>query len=365
MSQKREMVRMALQKEAIIAAIARTFHVQRSVVYRYRERYRRFGDAGLQERSRRPASSPKQTERATEQLVLELRDETHWGARKIAKRLRDTGKAKLHKSTVHSILTRYRRIDPIDSQSHEPWQFFEHPYPNDLWQMDFTGWITTDSGRCHPLTLLDDHSRFSLGLRACSNETTDTVQRCLTGIFDRYGLPKAMTMDNGSPWGDEGGPRLTKLTAWMVRLGIRVSHSRPYHPQTQGKDERFHATMVAELLRWSHFRDLIEAQAAFDRWRDRYNLERPHESLGMATPVTRYQPSTRRMPSSLPPIEYAAGDEVRKVDNNGRISFRGRLIRVGKGCSVLPVAIRPTTEDGVFDVYFCHQRIAKIDFNDR
>ena len=106
--------------------------------------------------------------------------------------------------------------------------------------MDFKGHFPTGAGRCHPLTVLDDHSRFALGVQACANERTETVRECLTSIFRLYGLPERMLMDNGPPWGNNSEHPRTPLTVWLMRLGIRVSHGRPYHPQTQGKGERFH-----------------------------------------------------------------------------------------------------------------------------
>jgi transposase InsO family protein len=362
MSEKSEFVRLASEPGANIRALCRSYGVSPTTAYELLRRYRANGDKGLRERSRRPLSSPSCTDEKLVRLILEIRDETHWGARKIARRLRDLGHAEPpHSSTIHSILRREQRLMRDDRQ--QVWTRFEHPLPNDLWQMDFKGWFKTGTGVCHPLTVLDDHSRFSLCLHACADQTGVTVEERLRRVFIKYGLPWGMTMDNGSPWGDDGSRRLTRTTAYLVRLGIRVGHSRPYHPQTQGKDERFHRTLDDELLNWTSFRDLDEAQRQFDRWRDRYNLERPHEALGMDAPVRHYQPSARRMPSELPPIEYELGAEVRKVDGYGYISFHGQKVRVGRGCSGLPVVIRPHVDDGIFDVFFCHHQVVQFDLH--
>ena len=145
--------------------------------------------------------------------------------------------------------------------------------------------------RCHPFTLLDDHSRFNLGLQACANERGETVQDRLTHVFRRYGLPQAMLMDNGAPWGNDSAQPFTPLTVWLMHLGISVHHSRPYHPQTLGKLERFHRSLKSELLAGTSFTDLEHCQRAFDTWRDFYNLERPHHALQLDTPVSRYLPS--------------------------------------------------------------------------
>ena len=363
MSEKRELVELASGARANIRALCRSYGVSPTTAYKLLKRYKTSGESGLRERSRRPLSSPSRTSEELEGVIVALRDQTHWGARKIGRRMQDLGYEKVpHSSTIHSILERNGRIDLSESEHHRAWQRFEHALPNDLWQMDFKGAFKTATGPCHALTIVDDHSRFSICLRACVDQTKETVEQQLRRVFERYGLPWRMTMDNGSPWGDDGTYRLTRTTAFLIRLGIRVSHSRPYHPQTQGKDERFHRTLNDELLRWTTFHDLEHAQRMFDPWRDRYNLERPHHALGMDTPARHYQPSPRRMPATLPPIEYDSGT-VRKVDSHGWIRFRGHKVRVGKGCIGLPVVLRPTNE-GKFDVFFCHHRVAQINLHD-
>jgi transposase InsO family protein len=228
--------------------------------------------------------------------------------------------------------------------------------------MDFKGWFMVGQGvRCHPLTILDDHSRYVVCLEACTNERTETVRWHMTEKFRRYGMPERMTMDNGAPWGNDADHQYTPLTVWLIRLGIGVSHSRPYHPQTQGKDERFHRTLKAEVLQGRQFRDITQAQQCFDEWLPVYNHERPHQGLGMAVPASRYQISWRKFPESLPGIEYDAGDQIRKVQAKGDVQFRGNRVRLGKAFNGYPVAFRATTEEGIFNVYFCRHRITQID----
>jgi hypothetical protein len=168
-------------------------------------------------------------------------------------------------------------------------------------------------------------------------------------------------MDNGSPWGQDVDHPYTPLTVWLLRLGVGVSHGRPYHPQTQGKDERFHQTLKAEVLQGRLFRDLPDAQRAFDAWRPVYNFERPHEALGLATPSSRYRPSLHPFPETLPAIEYGPGDQVRKVQAGGEISWHRRTIKVGNAFRGYPVALRPTLVDGVWDVFFCRHQIKTLD----
>lgn len=363
-SLRKEFIMLASMAGANVSELCRRFDVSRKTAYKWLRRYQETGDPGLQDRSRRPHHSPHRTEETLERLALSIRDaHPAWGGRKIKRRLEDLGHNTLPSpSTLTEVLRRNNRLDLTESPKHKAWQRFEHDAPNRLWQMDFKGHFAVERGRCHPLTVLDDHSRYALRLEACADEQGTTVQARLTEAFRRYGLPERMTMDNGAPWGSDFEHPYTPLTAWLIHLGVKVGHSRPYHPQTQGKDERFHRTLKAEVLRGRLFRDLDHCQRRFDEWRNTYNLDRPHESLGMATPASRYQSSARCFPESLPPIEYGPADIVRKIDH-GRIYYRGMTFKVSKAFHGYPVALRPTNEDGQLEVYFCHQRIATIDLS--
>ena len=207
----------------------------------------------------------------------------------------------------------------------------------------------------YPLTVLDDHSRFLVGLRACHAERSRSVKHHLEGVFERYGLPERMLMDNGSVW--QGYH--TGLTFWLVRLGIQVVHGRPYHPQTQGKDERLHRTLKDELLRHQQFLDMGDCQDKFDDWRGAYNYARPHEALAMQTPASHYRPSARIYTGHFPLIDYEPLDILRRTDVYGRVLFHARHFRVGKAFRLSKVALRPTEVDGIFKVLFVRQRVAK------
>jgi transposase InsO family protein len=174
-----------------------------------------------------------------------------------------------------------------------------------------------------------------------------------------------MLMDNGNPWGAQGEPYYTTFQVWLMRLGIGVYHGQPFHPQTQGKDERFHRTLNAEVLQGQSFRDLDHCQQAFDAWRPIYNWERPHQALEMAVPGQRYSPSPRPFPESLPPVEYGPEDVVvRKVQADGTITFHSSVFRVGNAFKGLPVALRPTAADGVWDVFFMTHLITQMDLRE-
>lgn len=361
-----EFVMLATQPDANIRKLCRGFGISAPTAYKWIRRFAVQGPEGLKDLSRRPGSSPARTLPEKERAVLALRDEQRaWGGRKIRARLIHLGHEDVPAaSTITGILRRNGRLEEGESAKHTAWKRFEHDAPNRLWQMDFKGHFPLREDRCHPLTILDDHSRYSVGLFACADEQGLSVQARLTAVFRHYGLPDRMLMDNGSPWGNDSEHRYTPLTVWLLRLGVAVSHGRPYHPQTQGKDERFHRTLQAELLRYERFDDLAHCQRCFDAWREVYNHQRPHEALGMKVPASRYRASDREFPEFLAPIEYAPADRVRKVQDNGWISFQGREFKIPKAFKGYPVALRATVTDGVMDVLFCHHVIAHIDLRD-
>lgn len=365
MDLRREFVLFASREGANMRELCRRFGISPTTGYKWLERYRAEGLPGLAERSRRPRSTPGRTSSEVEAKVLEVRDASNnaWGGRKIRRLMRVGKEARIPAaSTITSILRRHDRLTETSTAEHPgPWQRFERSTPNELWQMDFKGHFAIHSGRCHPLTALDDHSRYNILLSACADEQADTVRSILQNALRCYGLPHAMLMDNGPVWSALLGEVHTAFTVWLLRLGIRVLHGRPRHPQTQGKEERFHRTLNAEVVSGRSFRDLAHCQRAFDEWRPRYNHERPHEALGMATPAERYRPSSRAFPEVLPPIEYAPGDQVRKVDGDGFISFKNRPWRIGRAFRREPVALRPTIEDGVFTVNYCAHQIGTLD----
>jgi len=298
-----------------------------------------------------------------ETAVLELRRQhPAWGGRKLRHRLLTLNyPAVPSASTITAILRRHQLLDPQETAKHRAFRRFEHVAPNQLWQMDFKGDFKLPHGRCYPLTILDDHSRFSIALEACAKNTRNITQSALIKAFRLYGLPERITCDNGPPWGARGRAYYTGLGVWLLRLGVGITHSRPHHPQTQGKDERFHRTLHAEVLRYHTGQSLAQWQLIFDQWRTVYNTERPHQSLAMNVPAHRYQPSHRRYPDKLPAIEYGTTDLVRKVRHFGHIKYRGREYHVGGAFAGLPVALRPTTTDGLFAVFFCQHQIGKLD----
>ena len=365
MSQRNEFVILAGQSGVNFGQLCARFGISRKTGYKWKRRYIAGGDKALADSSRRPKSSPRSCPPQVEAAVIRLR-QSHptWGGRKLRRRLQDLKEPLVPSASTCTQILRRAGLLASDEPPSKPWQRFERNQPNDLWQMDFKGHFATQSGvRCNPLTVLDDHSRFNLLLAAKANQTAATVQAELASAFARYGLPDAILCDNAPPWGAaEPVCPYTTFSVWLLRLGIRVLHGRPYHPQTQGKEERFHRTLREELLSQHTWLDLAHCAREFERFRHLYNCLRPHDALMGATPACRYRPSVRALPSALPALEYPADAIVQKVRSNGAFTFRGQTWYVGRAFAELTVGLRPSAQaDSQWVVSFAHHTLGLID----
>jgi transposase InsO family protein len=353
---RNQFIQRALDKSENISKLCREFEVSRVTAYKWLNRYKKDGFNGLYNRSTRPHSFPYKTNDVQVDLILQIREKyPEWGGRKLRKVLINEGYENIpSEATLNRILKVHGEIDPDKSKTREKLIRFEHDNPNDLWQMDFKGHFQLLNGRCHPLTILDDYSRFSLCLKGFTNEEGDSVKEALVEVFTQYGLPQRMTMDNGPQW-----KTASKLSVWLMRQGIKVSHSRPYHPQTQGKLERFHRTLKEEVLKYRQFKDLEKAQQEFDEWRELYNYKRPHEGIEMLCPANRYVKSHKIYSKTLPIIEYRPEDMIRKVMSCGQISFKGKKYFVGEYLKGENVALREMKENAL-EIYFVNTRLGRI-----
>jgi len=362
--QRREFVMLASLAGSNISALCERFGISRQTGHLWLRRFAA-GERGFGDHSRRPLHSPLRLAGDLEAKILSVRDaHPAWGARKIAAVLQRGGVVPPAASTVHAVLSRHGRIAP-DSPG-RAYGTFERTVPNALWQMDFKGRVRLVCGAwLHPLTVIDDHSRFAVGLAACANQQTQTVQARLEAAFRHHGLPEAIYVDNGSPWGGGRPGQWTPLRLWLLKLGIQTIHSKPYHPQGRGKNERFHRSLAAEVFSLAPLAGFDDAQAAFDRWRHVYNRERPHQALGFATPAERYQPSKRPFPETLPIPSYAPGEILRRVGTTkAYVSFRNRFWKVPEAFFGETLAIRPRLPDGSFAICFGAHEIASLDLND-
>lgn len=375
MSQRTEFCLLASKPGINMSDLCRRFKISRRTGYKWINRYSAEGLNGLSDHSKRPRNYPNQTCVEIEQHVIGLRKaDPEWGSKKIHRlicKAKESGNYKHDtvpcKKTITKILSRNGLIDPNRSKLSKDFERFVRQYPNELWQMDYKGWFKLlNRQECHPLTITDDHSRYNICLHACKNEQSQTVKDVLTNVFDKYGMPYIILTDNGSPWGSAGSETLeglrafTSLEKWLIQLNIKLIHGRPYHPQTQGKEERFHRTLKQELIEYEQFRDHDHCQERFNVWREKYNCIRPHEAIDFKTPADLYTPSTRPYPTKIKPFEYEISDVKRKVQDNGVISFKNKEIKVGKAFIGEYVAVRESTENDTYGIYFCNELIRNI-----
>jgi len=310
-------------------ALCQEFEISRPTGYLWLKRYRECERIGeLAELSRRPHLSPNQTGAEQEQRVLALRNQyPDWGARKLMELLKRE-QLELPRITVHRILLRNGLVRDQD-RHRAATKRFQREAPNQLWQMDFKGMPDKRMG-CLPLVVIDDHSRYLLGLFATTSTQARPVQENLTTVFRRDGLPEAMLLDHGTPWWNmQSAAGWTWLTVWLMRQGIRLHLSGYRHPQTQGKIERCNGSLEAAMTKrpkpaGQSWRSWLEA------YRQEHNHVRPHEALQMDVPAQHWKPSPRTFQPQQQPWEYPDPINVRKVRENGGVSLRGQSYFVSR-----------------------------------
>lgn len=351
-------VRAASRREAL-AELCREFGVSRPTGYRWLGRFREAGSVQeLGERSRRPRHSPTKTAAIFEERVVALRREFGWGAKKLHELLKQEG-LRLPVVTINRILKRRGLVREEDS--HPPAvERFERAAPNQLWQMDAKGQYEARDGICTPLSILDDHSRYAVGLYALARLTAEAVQPCLVRTFERYGVPEAMLMDHGTPWwSTTNGYGLTWLSVWLIEQGIQLHYGRIAHPQTQGKVERFHRTLGQEIRHHGQPQWLRQWPRVLGEIRQVYNQQRPHEGIGMQRPVERYRRSPRSYQPQPAAWEYPASSVVRRLNSQGCLSWGGGRWFVCEALAEQPVRVEVL--EGQVLVSYRHMYLREID----
>src|SRR5580704_2370150 len=314
-----------------VAQVCREFNVSRKTAYKWLARFDANPNQPPTNQSRRPHHSPTRTDDALETAVLSVRDKHGWGPRKIVAYLRNEQQPTLPVRTAAAILARNQRV-----AKHTPaptaLQRFERALPNELWQLDFKGFIWIARQKIYPLTIIDDHSRYLLAAKPCTDQTMLTTWNILWQVFGDVGLPDALLCDNAFGTHNPGVPTLSWFEVQLLRAGIRPIHGRPYHPQTQGKIERFNGTLVREVWPWIRRDTIDNFEADLSKWRmEVYNTIRPHEAIGDLPPISRWRPSLRTRPATLPTVSYPSGAILRKVASTGDVCWHCARILVGRG----------------------------------
>ena len=312
----------------------------------------------MENRRRRPKSSPRKTGEAAEQALVEAREKyPDWGAPKLVKILAQQEPAvKLQVRTAHRILERRGLIPPGERRSRAAGRF-EREAPNELWQMDFKGpQGFNKGGGVGPLSILDDHSRFLLELRNLGSTRARGVRETLEETFAGNGMPDKLLLDHGTPWWNAASPwGWTELTVWIMRLGVCLIYSGIRHPQTQGKVERMHGALQRAIR---HRQGDPGDQAWLDRFRYEYNHVRPHGGIGMETPASRWRPSNRPYPCEIAEWEYEPLLEVHRLGQEGQLGWRGRRWEISNALRGLLVGIEVLESRAI--VYFCRTPMREL-----
>ena len=336
---------LTVRRGVTVSEACRAFGLSRTTGHKWLRREAAAGSVVvLSDRSRRPHRSPRQTPLAVVRRLGELRTQFGWGGAKLATLLAAEGYL-LNPRTIDRWIQRegWTRTDIAPAPA---LQRFTHAAPNDLWQMDAKGaYPLADRQRCHTLSVLDDHSRFVVGLTPLLRLQTGAVRAALIRSFERYGVPTAMLMDHGAPWWSTQGPAgLTRLGVFLLKQGIRVVFSAVRHPQTQGKVERFHRTL-AERLRWVGLPTTLGGfQRTLAWFCDEYNERRPHAALGLTPPAAHFTPSARTYRPTPRAWVYPDGLDVRRVHPRGHLRVAGEHFFVSEALAGEEVACVPLAD---------------------
>jgi len=331
--------------------LCREFGISRKTGEKFKRRFRELGPVGLQDQSRAPKLIPHKTPpELVEVLLVERRQHPTWGPRKLKevleKRLERPFPAA---STIGDIFAEHGLIVPRRQRRRyipQPTGLREATAPNDVWCIDYKGQFRLGDGNyCYPLTITDQFSRFIIGCEGMGAISEEDARDVCEDVFRTHGVPAVMRSDNGVPFACTGLAGLTKLSAYWLRLGIKLERIRPAHPEENGRHERMHRTLKAETTRPARA-NLLQQQERFDEFVEEFNTQRPHEALGMKRPAEVFVRPTKKHPTFLPDPDYSTYDDVLRVGTQGLIHLPGRRqVHLTKALAGQLVGIREESDD--------------------
>jgi len=353
---------------ASFAELCRRYDISRKTGYKWLDRYARLGPESLADRSHRPDSCPHATAPPVIREILQLRRAWRWGARKLHELLRDAhpGEAVPAIPTIHRILVRHgrvrrRRRSQVRAHPGQP----QTPItgPNVVWSVDFKGQFKLGDGRyCYPLTVQDAYSRYLLACEGLEGPLLQPTQQVFRRLFREYGLPERIRSDNGQPFASCALGRLSQLSVWWLRLGVRPELIEPASPHQNGRHERMHRDLKADTTRPAA-PSLGAQQRRFDSFRRTFNEVRPHEALDQRRPAACYTPSDRLYVPRLRRLTYPEHFEIRRVSTNGGIRWNKRWVNVSHILATLPVGLEPLAS-GTWNVFFGPVHLGWLDERD-
>lgn len=368
MDQKLAFVIKSFEKEKSFTELCTEYGISTKTGYKWKERFFKDGVEGLKDKSRKPQKNPKEVPEAVVCEIIRIKKtKKNWGPKKIRLVYAENHKHEKvpSRSTVERILRRSgfvqsrrkkRKFDPQRIQNR-----VVPEGPNDVWTVDFKGWwYTPERERCEPLTVRDEYSKYILSIKILEKGDITCVKREFERIFKKYGLPKTIRSDNGTPFASSNAILgLTRLAAWWMALGIKLDRIDPGSPYQNGAHERMHLDMKKEL-EGKISGSLKMHQHIFDVWRKEFNTERPHEGLDMKTPVKVYRRSISQYEEMIERIEYPAGYKSRQVNDRGCINQNGKRIFITNALCGYNVGLKWNRKESI-DVWFAENLLGQID----
>jgi len=350
-----------------LSVLCREFGISRKTGYKFLNRYSSSGVNGLLDQARIAKTLPHKTASEVERLIFKARElKPHWGPKKLKNRLEGMyPKLKIPaESTIAEILKRNGYIQVKRRRrghNYYPTELSQSKGPNDVWSVDFKGQFPLKNKLlCYPLTISDHFSRYLITCEALPDTKSGAVFEAFECAFREHGMPKIIRSDNGTPFASSGLGGLSRLNAWFIRLGIRPERIEPGHPEQNGRHERIHLTMQKEVVRPASD-NMLQQQERLDKFRDEYNIERPHEALKMKKPAELYYPSTTPYPQQLKDPEYELHDLIRRVKPDGRITLPGeRRCYITRALRGQKVGLR-TLEKNIWQLHYCELELGYID----
>ena len=364
---REEFVKRVLAHEKSKSALCREYGISRPTGDKWISRY--LSGENMKDLSRAPKNRPNKTDPEIEKKIVEYREKyPAIGAVKMRRIMENDHHTDLPSArTFNEIFKRNGLITKEASEAATPYEHFEKTYPNEMWQADFKGHFTMENKiRCHPLNIIDDHSRWNICCEPLLSETYAEIKPYIERIFQEYGMPFSFLCDNGNPWGTPQSTGFSSFEVWFMELGILTLHGRILHPQTQGKEESFNRSFKRECLKYHKIKDQAEAARIFAEYRDFYNNVRPHMSLDLEVPASRYEPSERSYPDRIEDWEYSDDLKIHKVKSSGYITIRGQGYFLSEAFGDKWIAFRESSKGAhLINLYFRQFRIGQIDVEKR
>lgn len=366
MDLKMRMIGDYLNEDYTISDLSEIYGVSRMTIYKWVERYQQEGAVGLVEHATAPKNHPNATPLATARDIVAFKlKHTNWGPKKVMYWLEQNYPQRRWPavSTAGDILKRAGLVKPRQIRHRTPpytQPFQECSQPNSVWSADYKGQFRTGNHRlCYPLTISDNYSRYLLCCHGLPHPTHEATKPLFEAVFRQYGLPAALRTDNGEPFASTGLGGLSRLSVWLIKLGIKHERITKGHPQENGRHERMHRSLK-EATAKPPKENIKQQQRAFNAFIPDYNCQRPHESLGMQTPASFYTPSYRPYPRKLPEITYHGDYIVREVRHNGEIKWKGDFIYISQSLAGEPIALKQKDES-LWEIKFSDYPLGMLD----